>query len=162
MSTLVNFTPSTLTAFQFQPTLNGTLYAATIFWNIFGNSRYLQLTDLQGNLIVYRELTSSGPQLQATFSWVNNVATATCLLPHNVPVGVPVNALVSETNSLFDGSFMALSLGPTQLTYALNTNPLTPAMTQGQIEFPLNLVEGYLTNCFLFFYEAAQQFAFSG
>lgn len=161
MTTLVDFSPTTISAFQFQPTLNGTQYSATIFWNIFSSRYYLSLSDLQGNLIVYDALTSSGPSLLATFAWKEQAVTATTSLATNVPVGVPANIRISQTNSGYDGFFLGLSTGPNTMTYPLPADPQVP-LPQGNLSFPLNLVQGYLDNCFLFFYDSTQQFEYSG
>lgn len=160
MSTQVAFTPSTLAAFTFQPTLNGQQYNATVPFNFFGTTYYLQLSDLQNNLILYREIVSSGPVLQATLAWANNTATATTNVNHNVPVGTLANVLISETDTVYDGFFQALSTGPTTMTYTLNTDPNQSLSCQ--LEFPLNLVQGYLSNCYLFYYDATQSFEYSG
>ncbi len=162
MSTLVDFVPSTIAAPSFQPTLNGTQYNATILYNQFERDYYLQLSDLSGNLIVFRSLTSSGPVLQATLSWASNVAMAACTTNHNVPIATLANVLVSQTGTAYDGSWQALAVSPTTFTYALTTNPQQPAPLQCNLEFPLNLVQGYLSNCYLFYYDATEQFEYSG
>lgn len=52
MTTYVPFLPSTIANFQFQPTLDGKQYTAIITWNLFGARYYLNLYDLQGNLVI--------------------------------------------------------------------------------------------------------------
>lgn len=162
MSTTVAFQPSTLAAPSFQATLNGSQYNATVLWNAFGNRYYLLLADLQGNPIVYQALAGSGPVLQAVLSWADQTATAVTSTSHNVPLGVPVNILVSETGLSYDGAWQGLATGPTTLTYTLTTSPNSAAPVQCNLEFPLNLVAGYLSNCYLFFYDATQSFEYSG
>lgn len=158
MSTLVAFTPSTTAAFTFQPTLNGTQYNATITYNIFGQRYYLNLTDLAGNLVLCTALVSSGPRLQATFTWTNGVATVSTMANHNVPVGAVANVRISQTDTLFDGGYRALATGPTTLTYALVTNPNEAEPVLGIASFPLNLTPGL---GWLVFYEDTQQFEYA-
>ena len=160
MSTLVDFIPSNIAAFQFQPTLNGTQYSLTVPWNLFAQDYYISLSDLTGNLILYRSLTASGPSLQAVFSWSEQVATVVTALNHNVPVGQIASARASQTGTGFDGFYNALSLGPTSMSYPLAVNPQTSP--QGTLSFPLNLVAGVLDNCFLFYSDTTQQFEYSG
>jgi hypothetical protein len=160
VSTLVDFLPTAIAPFQFQPTLNGTQYQVTIPWNIFRQNFYMNLSDLQGNQIAYKALISGGPSLQAVFSWSQQVVTAVTAMPHNVPVGSPANVRVSQTSEGFDGFFRALSTGASTLTYPLAVNPQDAP--QGTLSFPLNLVAGYLDNCFLFFSDTTMQFEFSG
>lgn len=160
MSTLVDFLPTNIAPFQFQPTLNGTQYQVMIPWNIFTPGYYLSLSDLQGNQILYRALTSSGPSLQAVFAWSEQVVGVATAVAHNVPVGSLAMVRVSQTNLGFDGFYNALAVGPTQLTYELDVNP--QAAAQGTLSFPLNLVQGVLDDCFLFYSDTTQQFEYSG
>lgn len=41
------FTPSSNTAFQFQPTLDGTVFTVTVTWNVWGRY-YVNILTLQG------------------------------------------------------------------------------------------------------------------
>lgn len=46
--TIIPFTPNNQTAFQFQATLDRTLYTGTVRWSLYGQRYYLNLTTLQG------------------------------------------------------------------------------------------------------------------
>ena len=159
MSTLLDFTPSTLAAFQFQPTLAGQLYAVTVTWNVFDQRYYINLSDLSGNLILCRGISASGPVLEAGLGWANGVATATTTVPHNVPVGTLVDAVIAQTNSGFDGEVMALATDAITLTYPLLTDPNQAVPLTGTVGFPLNLLDGYGLGTLLF-HEDTQQFEY--
>lgn len=59
MTTFVDFQPSQQAAFQFQPTLDSTVYSAVVTWNIFGRRYYFNLYDLSGVLVVSLPLIGS-------------------------------------------------------------------------------------------------------
>lgn len=61
MTTFVNFVPSPLAPFQFQATLDGNSYLVTILWSLYGQRWHFRLTDLSGNLILYKALVGSPP-----------------------------------------------------------------------------------------------------
>jgi hypothetical protein len=158
-STFVNFQPSSSAPFSFQPTLAGVQYAVTVPYNEFGQGYYINITDLLGNPILFRSLVSSGPVLQADFSWAGGIAMATALTPHNVPIGNVVNIRIALTNTGFDGSYQALSVSSTALTYSLLADPLQSGTVTGQINFDLNLVGGYNMGTLLY-HDDTQQFEY--
>ena len=49
--TTFQFTPSSTTPFQFQPTLDGNEYTAIITWNVYGQRWYINLLALDGTRI---------------------------------------------------------------------------------------------------------------
>lgn len=59
MTTYVNFTPSASAVFSFQATLDSSLYAVTVPWNLFGQRYYVNIYDTSGSLIVSRPLVGS-------------------------------------------------------------------------------------------------------
>lgn len=142
-STFVQFTPSATAPFSFQPTLAGVQYTVSVPYNEFGQGYYINVTDLLGNPILFRSLISSGPVLQAVLTWGAGIATATASIAHNIPIGVVANIRIADTNSGFDGSYSALSVSTTSLTYPLLTDPAQAGLVTGQINFDLNLVGGY-------------------
>jgi hypothetical protein len=163
MTTLVDFTPSTLAPFQFQATLAGAQYTVTVLWNIFGQRYYIRIADLSGNVILYRALTGSGPTLAATLTWSNGLMTIATAAPHNVPVGALANITVSHVGSTLDGDVQALATGPSTLTYALQSNdPFQGTQSTPQnavIGFGLNLVGGYGLDTLLW-HDSTQQFEY--
>jgi hypothetical protein len=161
LSTVVDFAPSTTTLFSFQAQLaDGNQYTIATPWNIFGQRYYLNVADLFGNQIVYRALVASGPSFISSLSWAGGIATAVTSSPHNVPVGTSVAFNVSQTGTAFDGNWLGLSTGPTTLTYMLATNPQISTPVSGSVNFPLNLVAGYISGAWLVFHYETQQFEF--
>jgi hypothetical protein len=160
VSTLVQFQPSTVAPFTFQPTLSGAVYSAVVTWNAFGERYYLNLYDLSGNLILCRAVSSAGPQFQGSLSWdpTTTFATATTTLPHQVPVGQLANVWVSETGTPFDGAWQGLSTSATTLTFSM-PDPEQVAPVTGVVSFLLNLIGG-LGLGWLVFHYASQQFEF--
>lgn len=153
MSTQVAFTPTTTALFSFQGQFSdGNQYIVSTPWNIVGQRYYVSVTDLAGNLIVWRALSATGPSLIASLAWNNQVTTAILTVPHNVPIGGLANINVSETGSGFDGNWQALSTGPMMLTYSLMMNPNEATPLTGNVNFPLNLVAGYLNASLMFDY----------
>jgi len=57
--TLINFNPSPLSNFQFQPTLDGVPYVAIVTWNVYGERYYISIYDSYRNLIMYRPIIGS-------------------------------------------------------------------------------------------------------
>lgn len=159
-SQFVDFVPSTTGPFVFQPTLNGIQYNATVTWNVFGQRYYIAITDLSNALIVCRALVSSGPRIQAVFSWARGIAAAATNTPHNVPVGTVVRLTVGLTGAAFDGSWQTLAVSSDELIYELPLNPLTTDLVNGTISFPLNLVAGFGIGRLLWHYDS-QMFEFS-
>lgn len=159
-ATFVNFSPSTLAAFNFQATLAGTIYNVIVTWNIFGQRYYVNVYDLSGTLIVCRALCSSGESFQGVFTWADGIATATLAGAHYVPIGGVADVWVSKTATGFDGGWQALSTGPNTLTYELSTNPNSTDNVTGQVNFALNLVEGSGIDGWLLFHYDTQQFEF--
>lgn len=161
MSTFVNFTPSTLSAFTFQPKLNGTLYNATVTWNVYRQDYYITISTLSGVLVVCEALVASGPIFQSLFTWAVGTVTATVTINHNVPVGWVAKAVISQTGTNFDGGYEVLSTSPTTLTYNVANNDSTSAQPiGGVVNFNLNLVAGYNIG-WLLFHDNTQQFEFA-
>lgn len=53
------FSPSATTTFNFQPTLDGTLYNVTVTWNVFGQRYYVNVFSQQGARICTVPMTAS-------------------------------------------------------------------------------------------------------
>lgn len=163
MSTSVPFTPSTTSAFTFQPSIAGVQYTAVVTWNLFGQRYYLNLFDTSGNLILCTAIVSSGPRFGVTLSWENDgvagVATAITNAPHNVPVGTLANVYISQTGTAFDGYQQALATGPQTLTYGLS-NPDETQPVIGQASFNVNLVATVIPSGWLIYRYDEQLFEF--
>lgn len=161
MTTFVSFVPSTISAFSFQPTLGGNPYIVTVLWNVFRQGYYISVSDISGNLILYRSLVATGPSYPASFSWAQGTVTAALTANHNVPICSVVAVNISETDSGFDGTYQALSTGAQTLTYPLPANPNQSNPISGNVNFALNLVSGYVANGWLVFHYDSQTFEFS-
>lgn len=160
MSTFVDFAPTGTEPFQFQPILNGTQYTALITWNIFGERYYLNLYDLSNNLIVCEALTESGPMLRCALTWADNVATAVCQAPHNVPIADVAYLRISQTDgSTYEGVYLGTAVDEVTLTFDLTTNPDQPVAIAGTLSFDLDLLGGYGIGS-LYFHADTQQFEF--
>lgn len=147
----IDFVPSTITAFNFQPTWDNTIYNVTVTWNVFGQRYYVNVTDTSGNLILCRGMSETGPGFVSSFTWLNGIATVTTATPHNVPLGAVANIYVSGTGDTFDGSWQALATGAYTMTYAVD-EPANVLPENGTLSFPLNLIEGYLPGGWLLYH----------
>lgn len=59
MTTYTPFVPPQGRAFEFQPTLDGQTYTATVLWNVTGQRWFLMLKTLSGKLVFNQPLISS-------------------------------------------------------------------------------------------------------
>ena len=57
--TVYPFTPNQSGPFQFQPTLDGTVYNVIVTWNLFGRRYYINVYALDGTLIVCMPVVGS-------------------------------------------------------------------------------------------------------
>jgi hypothetical protein len=151
MTTLFNFTPSAIAAFQFQPTLDGQVYNATVVWSLFGRRFYLNLTDLSGNLIVYEALTGSNTGVNiSTLSWNQGQVTLTTSVSHGYNIGSVVNLTVSGcAPSSYNGAFRCQITGLNTMTYFLATDPGI-ATGFGALTYDVSLVSGYFASTLVF------------
>jgi hypothetical protein len=151
MTTFFNFTPAVTSAFQFQPTLDGQVYTATIVWSLFGQRYYLKLTDLSGNLIVYEALAGSDTGVNiSTLTWSQGQVTLTTAAPHGYDIGSVIDLTVSGcAPDGYNGTFLCQITGPNTLTYALAANPGV-ATGFGALTYDISLVSGYFTSTLVF------------
>lgn len=168
MTALFNFTPSTVAPYQFQPTLNGAVYNATVPWLLFGARYYLNLAALDGTQLLYTAIAGSptGVDLQS-LAWANGIVSATTDVPHGYKIASTVSlTLVGSTPDAYNGKFDALITGPSSFSYMLTDNP-GPATVFGVANYDVNLIGGvpnengdYFTST-LVFRQQAQQFEVS-
>jgi len=57
--TTLQFTPSDSGVFQFQPTLDNSVFTVTVPWNVYGGRYYVNIFTLQGALVYSMPLISS-------------------------------------------------------------------------------------------------------
>ena len=73
--TTYDFQPSSTTPFQFQPTLDGSVYTVIVTWNLAGARYYINVYALDGTLIV--SLPRVGSPLGYDISLVAGYFTST-------------------------------------------------------------------------------------
>ena len=59
--TTYTFTPSSTTPFQFQPTLDGSVYTGVVTWNLYGGRYYFNLYTAAGTRVYTCPLIGSPP-----------------------------------------------------------------------------------------------------
>ena len=59
MTTLITFTPSNISLFQFNPTLDGITYIATCTWNLYGERYYINIYTQNRTLVMSRPIIGS-------------------------------------------------------------------------------------------------------
>lgn len=162
MTTFTNFTPSPNTPFQFQPTLDGTVYYATVNWNLYGQRYYLLLTDSDGNVIFNQALVGSPVGLVLeTLAWSGGFATAVTALPHGFSPGLTVALTISGASpDGYNGDIEALVIDAFTFTYPLASDPGGAATQAGSVFSNISLTAGYFDST-LVFREANAQFEVS-
>lgn len=149
--TSFRFTPTVLTPFSFQPTLDGAQYTATVRWNLFGRRYYISLSTLDGTPVFNVPLVESpaGITLQA-LAWAFGKVTATALAPHGLPIGATVNLTVSGCLPVgYNGAQTVFVTGESMFTYQLMANP--GALVQaGAAAYDINLAGGYFDSVMVF------------
>lgn len=160
MTTFVQFLPSDLAPFQFQPILaGGQQFQVTVPFNEAGQRYYISVSDLNGTLIAFTALAPTGPTLNGEFTWDEGVVTVQTAMPHLVPIGGVVEIRVSNSNTPFDGFYEALATDASTLTYSLPVNPLESDAVAGKVNFDLDLLAGFGVGP-LWYHEDSQQFEF--
>jgi len=162
MSTIIDFTPTSRTPFQFNPTLDGQVYAATITWSLFGARYYFNLNALDGSLVVARALVGSpiGFTIDA-LSWWGGRVLATVSAPHGYKIGDTIALTVSGCVPIaYNGIFRSLIVSKDQFTYPLAANPGL-ATQIGNADYDLNLVGGFFNTSTLVYRDANKQFIIS-
>jgi hypothetical protein len=161
MTTYVNFAPSnsSVPPFQFQATLDGTVYTVSTVWNFAAQRWYLSITDQSGNQIVTRPLIGSPAQTPITgLSWTNGVVTAVTAARLGFSLGSLVNISVAGALPIaLSGAFPCTVIGANSFTYALATNP-GQILTAGSWSIDQNLAGGYFTQSTLVYRAASNNF----
>jgi len=107
-------------------------------------------------LVLCTAINGSGPLIEASLTWNDNVATVATATNHNVPIGASVNARISQSDSSFDGLQTMLATSPATLTYALMTNPNEAVPIGGVFDQPLDLTGNFVEGLLLFHAETQQ------
>lgn len=148
------FTPSTVSAPLFKPTLDGVIYACTVTWNLSGQRYFINVSTLQGVAIVSLALVASPPAAEietATYDAVRGVATLAMSAPHGVRVGNTVARAVDGcVPSDYDGAVTMLATGSTTLDYVPVSVPIGDAISVGTVTAGTNLLAGYFASTMIF------------
>ena len=148
MATVYDFTPSATAPYQFQPTLDGQLYLATVKWNLAGQRWYMELISQGGALVFLQSLKSSAVgQAIAAASWFvsSSDVTITTAQPHGYTVGSTVRLTISGiTPTAYNGVFECFVTSPTTFVYSVSTNPGT-ATAFGVVSYDINMAAGYFS-----------------
>lgn len=152
MAEFFTFTPSANSAFQFQPTLDGQTYLATVAWNLFGKRWYLNITTTDGALILSRALVGSpsGYNVQS-MSWANGRVYVQTESPHVYPFMDTVNLLIANTQPIaYNGYKQCYITGPDTFEFNMSDDP-GQVLIFGQVSYDINLVEDYFSETSMVF-----------
>lgn len=152
MTTFVPFQPQPDAPFQFQLTLDGQLYTATVPWLLFGQRWYMSLTDQGGNLIFYKALISSQSlQLLSSISWdATGTATALADSPLQYPVGAMADLTVYNAQPAgYNGAYRCTIINQTTFTYPLSANP-GMATVPGAFAKDVSMTAGYFDSTLVY------------
>lgn len=151
-TTFINFVPTNVApAPSFQATLDNNIYTVTVLWNFFAQRYYIQITALDGTIVLYTALVGSpiGIDMSA-LSWSNGTVTVTTETPHGLNIGQIVNATIAGAiPDAYNGLFEALVTGPSTLTYPLGADP-GAATTPGIVQQNLDLVYALFTDTMVY------------
>lgn len=165
MTVFINFVPvgaPVSPPFQAQITLDGQSYNLTSSWNLFGQRWYINVTALDGTIVVSRALVGSptGQAIQS-LTWDQGRAVATTLEPHGYRVGKVLTLTISGASpATYNGRIAALVTGPSTFTYAISADP-DAATVAGVVSYDIDLVGGYFSTSTLIYRQPANQFEVS-
>lgn len=162
MTEYVDFIPSSVAPFQFNPTLDGQTYAAQVKWNLAGQRYYLELHSLDGSLVFNQALEGSpvGVAVQA-LTWAHGRVTVETVTPHGYRVGSTLDLTVSGcTPDTLNGLRRCLVVSSRAFSYAQAAFLGNPTVL-GKVDYNLNLAGGYFTESSLVFREPSKQFEIS-
>jgi hypothetical protein len=148
---LVPFVPSSQAPFQFQCTLDGNIYTCTITWSLFGRRYYLNIFDLNQNLVLTEALIGSpdGIAIQGLF-WDQGVVTLSTLTTHGFRVGSTTELTISgSAPDAYNAVFQMLATGPQTLSFPLPNDPGV-ATSLGSVSYNIDLVGIHFDSTFVF------------
>jgi hypothetical protein len=157
MTATTQFLPTATATFSFQAVLDGQQYTVAVLWNTFGQRWYFQITDVNGNLILFAPLTGAPAPIQiASAFWQSQTVTVTTASPHGFPPGsTQLLTVAGLTPDAYNGQFFALITGSSSFTYQLIADPGAAVVTSGTsvVEpYGINLVQGYFNSTMVFYY----------
>lgn len=155
-----SFTPQPLgPPYEFQPTLDGNVYRATVQWNAFGQRWYIALVTTNGQPIFNQALVGAAQAVEIqSLTWENGAVTMVCAFPHTFKAADTNNIVVSGcAPDAYNGEFLAYALDDRTLVYPL-ADPPGDAVNLGLVGYQINLAGGYFQQSTLVFRQGTQQF----
>lgn len=158
MTAYFDFQPASTGPFQFQPTLDGSIYTAIVVWNLFGQRYYVNLYSLGGALVFSVPLIGSPVGLNIeTMTWSLGTVTVQTIDPHGYKIGTTLALNLSGcAPDPYNGDVRALVTAPDTITFPLAKDPGS-ATALGVLNYNISLAAGYFTSS-LVFRLANQQF----
>ena len=157
--TYIPFIPSLLQAPSFQVTLDGNIYNVTVTWNLAAQRYYINITQLDGTLVLCRALIGSpvGVEMESAV-WKNGTVTVKTQAPHTLQINATLNLTIEGvTPDGYNGQVSAFIIDQNTFTYLLSADPGKMTVT-GSVSQNLDLIEGYFTTSTLVFRTANSQF----
>lgn len=153
MTTYFPFTPSTQSVPQFQPTLDGTQYSATLTWSLFGQRYYVNLYTLSGTLVFCRPLIESLASLAIEDAdWDPDTSTAqiTTSVPHGYAPGASIELTIADmVPAAYNGLFLCLITGPDTFSYPVSIDPGLATQT-GDVSYLISMTAGYFDSTMVY------------
>lgn len=162
MTTFYDFEPSAQTNFQFQPTLDGSIYVVSTTWSLFGQRWYVNCYDLSGGLVFTLPLIGSPTGVDVeSLAWALGTASATTSIPHGYGIGEVLELTIAGcAPGGWNGLQECRITGPDSFEYALASDPgATTAL--GVVQYDINMADGYFESSTFVFREANSQFEVS-
>jgi hypothetical protein len=154
MTTYIGFLPQTTAPFQFQPTLDGQPYQASVTWNTYGQRWYLNIYALSGPLVVSEALVGSTDIVPATLTTTAGSYMATV----SSPIGLMQSQAVNSVN-VADGTTIAILAG--NIVRLSQQATVTGADPNATFSCDINLVWAFFETSTLVFRTSSQQFEIS-
>lgn len=159
MTTYFQYVPNNTAPYEFQPTLDGQAYIATVTWSFFGVRYYVNLYQADGTLVFSLPLVGSpiGTAIQS-LTWENGYVRAKTIEPHGLLMLATINLSVSNcAPAAYNGEVRGFVTKEDEVMYPLATNPGKATML-GRVDHNVNLAAGYFTESTLVYREPSQQF----
>ena len=159
-TTIVQYVQQPYQPFQFDLTLDGQPYTATVTWSLFGRRLYINLFAASGERIFTLPLIGSPPRIVLqSISWDSGWVTAVTAVGHGYQVLDLVPLVVRDcAPDAYNGDVRALVKDVNTLTWQLAANP-GEATRLGTIGFDLDIAAGYFSDASALVYrDASKQF----
>lgn len=146
------FLPSNTSLFQFQPTLDGNLYSASVPWNVAGQRYYIALFALDGTRVLTLPLVGSdNADPIESLSWHNGFVDAVTVRPHGYIVGKTIDLTILGCAPVaYNGRVRGWVTGRSSFQYPLAVDP-GPAVQFGLADYVVDLTAGYFKDSRLVF-----------